>query len=509
MADEYNDTALVRKSITQYREILEVMKQYPVPDVEMLQAIWIIGVSYIAQNEIDSSLKYLEKASSYETGDLNLLAQKYRAVMWLGSLYFSLDQTEKAIALYQEAVNWYDDTGVLYWAMYASNILGHEYYLMEDLDNSERYFLKAQTYFNTMLQTKSWYRNDSLKYITFYGFEIYFPLPSIMTKEMMWNLGQLAYEGLYRIYETRNQTAEALKYHILYTRADDTLEMIHHQKETLEIQTLHETEQKEKQIEFLSRENEFKSLKLRQSRTLLFGLIGFVTMIILLAIMLIRQNRIREQQNNMILKEKLFRTQMNPHFLFNSLTSIQNYILDEEPHHASKYLSRFSKLIRNILDSSIDEFVSLEREINTIENYLELQKIRFKNRFEYYIEIDEKINLEEANIPPMIAQPFIENSIEHGIKNKAGKGHINIRFVLHDSQITLEIEDDGVGREKAMEILFAKNKGHKSMSTEITHERIRALNRKLNHKIKLDILDLKNDRGEAAGTKVVLQVPLL
>jgi sensor histidine kinase YesM len=211
----------------------------------------------------------------------------------------------------------------------------------------------------------------------------------------------------------------------------------------------------------------------------------------------------------MILQEKLFRTQMNPHFLFNSLTSIQNFILDEEPRHASKYLSRFAKLMRNILDSSIDEFVTLEEEIHTIENYLELQKIRFKNRFEYSIEIDEKINLEETSIPPMIAQPFIENSIEHGIKNKKAKGHIYIHFKARDGYIILEIEDDGVGREKAREMLFNKNKEHKSLSTAITRERIRVLNKKLKQKISLNILDLKNDLGEATGTKVVLELPLI
>jgi LytS/YehU family sensor histidine kinase len=211
----------------------------------------------------------------------------------------------------------------------------------------------------------------------------------------------------------------------------------------------------------------------------------------------------------MILREKLFRTQMNPHFLFNSLTSIQNYILDEESRIASKYLSRFSKLIRNILDSSSVEFVSLEKEISTIENFLELQKIRFRNKFDYSIEVDQNINLDEVNFPPMIAQPFIENAIEHGIKNKPDKGHIDIRFMRHGGQVILEVEDDGVGREKAKAILHNKNRDHKSLSTEITRERIRVLNKKLKKKITLDILDLKDDDGKPAGTKVVLEVPLL
>jgi len=199
---------------------------------------------------------------------------------------------------------------------------------------------------------------------------------------------------------------------------------------------------------------------------------------------------------------------MNPHFIFNSLSSIQNFIVTEKPDKASIYLSKFSKLFRNILDNSVEEFVTLEKEISTIENYLELQKVRYAGKFDYRIDIANEIDAETMQIPPMLAQPFIENAIEHGIKHRETPGHINIRFSLKDRTLIFEVEDDGIGRQKAREIEIAQDPGHRSMSTSLTRERLANLNRKLHRKIVLEIIDLQNALGEAAGTRGVFGVPV-
>ncbi|MCX6234495.1 MAG: histidine kinase, partial [Bacteroidetes bacterium] len=180
----------------------------------------------------------------------------------------------------------------------------------------------------------------------------------------------------------------------------------------------------------------------------------------------------------------------------------------EKPDKASIYLSKFARLVRNILDNSTEEFVALEKEINTIENYLELQKVRYAGKFDYKIEIADAIDTETMMIPPMLAQPFIENAIEHGIKHRDTPGQIDIRFSFKDHTLVFEVEDDGVGRQKAREIEIRLEPDHRSMATSLTCERLANLNRKLKRKIILEIIDLKNSIGEACGTRVVFGVPV-
>jgi sensor histidine kinase YesM len=269
----------------------------------------------------------------------------------------------------------------------------------------------------------------------------------------------------------------------------------------------YETERKNQQINMLEQQSELQEYRFRQNRLFMYGLGITLVLVMLFAILFFRQNRIKAMHQNIQLKQRLFRSQMNPHFIFNSLASIQNSIINEDPMKASKYLARFSKLVRNILDSSAAETITLENEINTIENYLTLQKIRYPEMINFTISVDEGLDMEATLIPPMLTQPFIENAIEHGIKSKEIKGNIEVRFIRKNQTLVLEIEDDGIGREKAQENLKARDPGHKSMATNITQERINVLNRKRNRKIQFNIIDLKDEAGDATGTKVVIEIP--
>jgi len=207
------------------------------------------------------------------------------------------------------------------------------------------------------------------------------------------------------------------------------------------------------------------------------------------------------------LKQMLLKSQMNPHFVFNSLIAIQSFIHKKKPIEASKYLSSFAKLIRYILNSSTEDYVPIEKEIQAINHYLELQKLRFDNKFDYSVYIDPEINIEMISIPPMLVQPFIENAIEHGIQHKKTKGNIDIRFVLKDNTIFFKVEDDGIGRAKAGKLNKNKDEIHKPFGTSITIKRIENLNKSLSQKIKLNVIDLKDNKGNITGTKVTLNIP--
>jgi len=309
------------------------------------------------------------------------------------------------------------------------------------------------------------------------------------------------YYQMAALYKKTGQPEKALEYFEQYHYYHDSLEQIKYTNELVNKTLNFEMKESEKQIKLLAQENKLKELKNRQNRILLISLLLFLVLIIITGIVLIRQNKLKSDQQNLLLKQRLFRSQMNPHFIFNSLASIQSTIISNEPAKASKYLARFSKLMRNILDSSAEEFIPVEEEISTIENYLALQKIRFPERFDYHIEIDKELDTEEVLIPPMLIQPFVENSIEHGMINK--KGNIRVRFKKNDDTIILEVEDDGIGREKARE---RAAKDYKSLATDIIRERIRILNKKRTRKISFEITDLKDTGGNPTGTRVRLTI---
>ncbi len=208
-------------------------------------------------------------------------------------------------------------------------------------------------------------------------------------------------------------------------------------------------------------------------------------------------------------EQQMLLSQMNPHFVFNSLTAIQSFIFRNEPHQASKYLASFAKLTRLILENSRTDYCSIEREITTLKPYLELQKLRFENRFDYEITISKEIDASTMLIPPMLAQPFIENAIEHGLNGIDWPGKIEIRYLLKSPrELIVEVDDNGIGISKARELQVKNGKQHKSLATDITMERIKSLKKLGNRLIRLKITDKKDLNANTEGTLVQIQIPL-
>jgi LytS/YehU family sensor histidine kinase len=270
-----------------------------------------------------------------------------------------------------------------------------------------------------------------------------------------------------------------------------------------------EAERQAQKLRTLAQDNELNRLRLTQSRFIFIVTGAGIALVSIILLLFFQRRRLRAEQRSVSMEQRLLRAQMNPHFIFNSLASIQNFVINENSDQASIYLSRFSQLVRNILDNSVEEYVPLEKEVSTIENYLELQKVRYAGKFDYAIGVDEKIDAENVLIPPMLAQPFIENAIEHGIRHKETSGHIEVNFRFNDGFILVEVEDDGVGREKAHEIESKQKIRHRSMAISITRDRLDILNKKLKKKIRMEIVDLKDDYGEAIGTRVEFGIPVV
>lgn len=204
------------------------------------------------------------------------------------------------------------------------------------------------------------------------------------------------------------------------------------------------------------------------------------------------------------------RLQMNPHFLFNALNSIQQMILANEEIIATKYLSKFSKLLRTILVHSDKEYVTLKEELEILHLYIELESIRFKDSFSYTIECDEDIDTDEIKLPTLLVQPFVENAIWHGLMHKEGDRLLQIKFSEHKECIHCIIEDNGIGRERSGEAKLATGQGrkHTSKGIQVSKERLQAMANGKGCKGSLDIIDLKDENGSSKGTHVKIVFPI-
>ncbi|MCH8318210.1 MAG: histidine kinase, partial [Bacteroidetes bacterium] len=211
------------------------------------------------------------------------------------------------------------------------------------------------------------------------------------------------------------------------------------------------------------------------------------------------------------LERDALRAQMNPHFIFNSLNSIQSFISDNDNEAAARFLAKFARLIRLILDNSRHPNIPFINEVQTLQYYLELEKMRFKDKFEFSIDADPDIDQDLMSIPPMLIQPYVENGILHGVIPKKGGGTINIRFKLNDDVILCIIQDDGIGREKAAELKDqhpSPGMKHDPVGMLVTKERLEILNASIS-KGSVHIIDLKDDDGKPEGTRVEVSIPYI
>ena len=209
------------------------------------------------------------------------------------------------------------------------------------------------------------------------------------------------------------------------------------------------------------------------------------------------------------LEMQALRAQMNPHFIFNSLNSINRFILQNNKAQASEYLTKFSKLVRMILQNSQASLISLEAELEALDLYLEMEALRFNYHFDYKITTSKDLDIEVLQVPPLILQPYVENAIWHGLMHKEERGHLNIEVLEKDDQLYFSIEDNGIGRQKSKELASKTATKHKSMGLRITANRIAILQKNGSTESPVTIRDLVDSNGVAAGTEVIIKMPLL
>jgi tetratricopeptide (TPR) repeat protein len=333
-----------------------------------------------------------------------------------------------------------------------------------------------------------------------------------------------AIKVLSAVWEAQKEYSKALQTFRMHVSLKDSLFNEEKMKQVNDLQFKYENEQKEKAL--LAKTKSIEMLELTQQHDEKIKIALWVASIMLVVLVLVvfsryqlkkraekeavEKNSVIEDKNRKIeamnaeLEKRMLRAQMDPHFIFNSLNSIQHFITINDKRSTLKYLSKFSKLIRQVLESSVNTIVTLEDEIRLLQNYIELEALRLNNKFQYHFFIDPSLDVGYIEVPFLLLQPYVENAIQHGLRNKEKDGTLHIRFMDLGDSVCCEIEDNGIGRVASGAL---RKEDHQSYGMSVTSQRLERLNLNNPEKTHITIEDLYDEWNQPAGTKVMLLIP--
>jgi len=268
-----------------------------------------------------------------------------------------------------------------------------------------------------------------------------------------------------------------------------------------ELEARYETEKKEQQIELLTAENELKNQRINVG-------IGIVLVLLIVIVLVIYILNIRKKQAILLqndLQQQVLRAQMNPHFIFNVLGSIQNYMMQNDLRKASDFLAQFAALTRATLNNSAVETISLSDEISMLKNYIELEKMRSQNKFDFRVYYDQDLELDFIKIPPMLIQPFIENAIKHGFKKISSGGILKVQITDKTDSVEFLIEDNGSGIQKSNN----NRKKHQSMAMTIFEKRRKLIQQRYKKDFAFEMQNLCDINHDQSGVRICIDVPII
>ncbi|MFK7951230.1 MAG: histidine kinase [Ekhidna sp.] len=427
----------------------------------------------------------------------------------IGRCYLRLEKYDSAIIFYKKGMIKAEEINNDFMLAILSRSIGKAYWEKGDIDKAVSFGLAAKK----ISERASLDGNLAvvLSQLTLYYTElgdypkaIRYGKAGLITTEKTNNLGVRTsiLSNLSAAYEKSSDLVNSLAVLKEKIEVDKKLQEEVKAREFAHLEVEYETEKKEAEIAMLSQKSSIQTLEIKQkNQAIMIGVI--VILFVLAAIYFIyKQQEIKKQQSQTELEQRFLRSQLNPHFISNALVAVQSFMLNNDSESAALYLTKFSKLMREILENSRKEFIPVEEEVSMLRNYLDIHKLRLGS-FDFAIELDENIDSATDTIPPMFVQPFVENAVEHGISDLTEGGRIDLIFRKEGDYISIEVNDNGKGLQKN------NSEGHTSLSTTIIKERMEIFNRSLKKKIKLIIDNLKNDEGKIYGTKVELKVPFI
>lgn len=449
-----------------------VLKAYSMKEVESCASIGDIAKIYNSLGGIATQREEYEKALLYYDTLMSISTEaNYNkgintALSNSAGVYKQLNNFKKALELSSEAEKYFGENP--YDIIFSNNFKAEMFQLMNQ--HSEGLSLAEE---NIQNEDINYYSTEKLKCLQLL-FELNYNL-SNYKEAFIWNDSLRVYENKLRDEDVRQSFEE--------------------------LETKYETKKKEQQIELLTSENRLKNQKLNAGIAIVTILL--VVIMLILYILSIRKKQSQLKQND--LQQQVLRSQMNPHFIFNVLGSIQNFIMQNDTKKASNYLSQFASLTRATLNNSTEETITLADEISMLKNYIELERMRSQNKFSFQINYADDLEVDFIHIPPMLIQPFVENSIKHGFKNQNKNGMLKLQIEDKTDSVEFIIKDNGQGiQQKSI-----KDKEHKSMAMLIFEKRRKLIQQKYNKDFNFEITNLNQIDPNQTGVRVCINIPIL
>jgi tetratricopeptide (TPR) repeat protein len=485
---------------------------------------WSYASTYWEMGKYDSSVYYYEKALLDARNRWHVMRYVGYANQKAGNFKRAIDLLEESSKMFQKAEDEKQGTTAFNWRGEIHSHLGEAYDSIGNRKKALQNYRFALEHLRKSYQLLQLTPKPGSK---FYGYD---------RDRKNWIM-KVSGE-LYTIFSGLKKYDSALFYYKQFAEMKDTLDSKKRAWQlNMQLSNLKKAAEEQKrigQLKLLEKDNQLSQAKLKEEIFMKKSLAAGLILLLVLSLITFRtlhfkrkSEKLRRLQleNEMTLAEleskqkqsalqqkatelemQALRAQMNPHFIFNCLSSINRFVLKNETEAASDYLTRFSRLIRMVLINSQKSTITLEDEIEMLRLYLDMERLRFKNSFDYNITYSNSVDAGAIMIPPLLLQPFCENAIWHGLMHKEGHGSLNIIIAMDRNVLQCTIADDGIGRKKAAELKSKSGEKEKSLGLKITTDRLALINETNDIQTFYEMHDLTDKNGEAAGTKADIKI---
>ena len=484
-------------------------------DLKLLESNYhVLGAIYFRQEQFDKAWKYFYKSFEIDS-ILKDSSSMAISLGGLGGVHLYRSEYDKAEEYFMKSYNISVGVNDVVGIVQSLSHLGVLYEKKGMYDQSRSFYdqiIPLATAYNLQGDIGSCYGNIGVTYYREGRFKeaVEWSLKEMKQFEKLKDTVALknVYRKLSDMYSELNQFEEAYHYFLKHETIADILKEREKGRLLKNMAFKNELYNKDKELELLAQSNNIKQLEIEKKNFYLYGSILLFALLLIMVIIVSKFHHQKVKANYLDLQQQFFRSQVNPHFIFNVFNSIQSYFIQKQYKEGETYLRKFATLVRKFLEKSENTYTTLSEEIEHMKLYLEIEQLRLKKKMDFELNVDPEIDIHNCLIPSFIAQSYLENAVWHGIADMESDAKIKVDIIKQEQMLLMSIIDNGVGIEHTRKLKLTADQAHQSKGMKITLNRIQHLNKRGSGKFAVKVVDLKNEHNTLNGTKVEIQLPI-